>query len=296
MITAEDALSQTVKPRLVAANADCSKVDILRCIKTDDKKRQFLLAEDLDVLEREILRRGDIVLVTIDPITAYMGGKIDSHKTTEVRSLLGPLKDFAERTRVAVSAITHPPKGGGSAKAIDQFIGSQAFIAAARIGHQAVPEMRDENGVMKPTGRAFYTNAKPAPQHTRMPTLVYHIGSTIVGQDPNTNENISSPFIIWEDDASDLTPDQALAAAAGCSSPRAASQRRVQDFLKEMLAAGPIDARVAEELGTRRGITRDQLRTARSKLRVASRQKSGGGWEWIYEHDLQVDLGGDDAF
>ena len=91
-------------------------------------------------LEQLIKQIGNVGLVCIDPITAYMGGKVDSHKTTEVRSQLGPLKDFAESTNVAVSAITHPAKNAGP-RAIDHFIGSQAFVAAARIGHACFEEI-----------------------------------------------------------------------------------------------------------------------------------------------------------
>jgi putative DNA primase/helicase len=97
-------------------------------------KRQFLLAEDLNMLELAMKQIGNVGLICIDPITAYLGGKMDSHKATEVRSQLSPLRDFAESNNVAISAITHPPKAA-SARAIDHFIGSQAFIAAARVGH-----------------------------------------------------------------------------------------------------------------------------------------------------------------
>ncbi len=142
MVTAEDTLDQDVVPRLVAAGADLKRVFILKYIKTDPKtQRQFLLADDLEQLEKQVAQIGNVGLITIDPITAYMGGKIDSHKSTEVRSQLGPLKDFAERVNVAVSAITHPPKNA-SAKAIDHFIGSQAFVAAARTR----PRLRRGNG------------------------------------------------------------------------------------------------------------------------------------------------------
>jgi putative DNA primase/helicase len=86
MMTAEDALDQEVVPRLRAAGADFSRIHFLTCIKSDGKDRQFLLGEDLDVLEKAVEKVGEVALITIDPITAYMGGKIDSHKNTEVRS------------------------------------------------------------------------------------------------------------------------------------------------------------------------------------------------------------------
>src|SRR5450759_582030 len=148
MLTAEDVLDDEVVPRLLAANADLDRVHILRKIRKDGKELQFLLGEDLDMLERAVADIGEVGLITIDPITAYMGGKLDSHKTTEVRSQLGPLKDFAERLNIAVSTITHPPKSAGQ-KAIDHFIGSQAFIAAGRIGHLCIGEVeKNEHGIM----------------------------------------------------------------------------------------------------------------------------------------------------
>ena len=153
MLTAEDCLDQTIIPRLTAAKANLDRVFILKKIRKDDKERMFLLAEDVEILAKIIANVGDVGLVTIDPITAYMGGKVDSHRATDVRSQLGPLAELAERTDVAFSAITHPAKNAGQ-RAIDHFIGSQAFIAAARIGHLCIDEMdENENGRREPTGR-----------------------------------------------------------------------------------------------------------------------------------------------
>jgi AAA domain/Bifunctional DNA primase/polymerase, N-terminal len=198
MVTAEDTLDQEVVPRLIAAGANLKRVFILKYIRTDPKtKRQFLLAEDIEQLETEMENVGDVGLISIDPITAYMGGKVDSHKATEVRSQLGPLKDFAERNDVAISAITHPAKNAGH-KAIDHFIGSQAFVAAARIGHVCVEEMeQDDEGKTKmvPSGRILFANPKNNADK-RMATLAYKIASVSVGQDPNTSETILAPRII----------------------------------------------------------------------------------------------------
>jgi hypothetical protein len=160
MLTAEDCLDQTIVPRLIAAGADRDRVYILKKIRKDNKERMFLLNEDLEELERMIKDTGDVGLLTIDPITAYMGGKVDSHRATDVRGQLGPLADLAERMNVALSAITHPPKQS-THRAIDHFIGSQAFIAAARVGHMAIEEVdEDEHGHRNPTGRSLFANPK----------------------------------------------------------------------------------------------------------------------------------------
>ena len=142
MLTAEDCLDQILVPRLIAAGANLERVRILKKIRKDNKDRMFLLGEDLEVLAKAIADVGDVRLVTLDPITAYMGGKLDSHRATDVRSQLGPVAELAERVDIAFSAITHPAKSAGQ-RAIDHFIGSQAFIAAARIGHLCVEETEE---------------------------------------------------------------------------------------------------------------------------------------------------------
>lgn len=68
-----------------------------------------------------------------------MGG-IDAHKAVDVRTQLDPLQKLAERLNICVSVVTHPPKNAGQ-RALDQFIGSQAFIAVPRVGHLCVEEI-----------------------------------------------------------------------------------------------------------------------------------------------------------
>ena len=115
----------------------------------------FMLGEDLEQLEAAIKAVGDVTLVTIDPITAFMG-KVNSSSPTEVRNQLGPLAQLAERTEVAITTITHPPKQS-SQRSIDHFIGTQAFISAARIGHVCLPEMKVQDGGLIRTGRNLFT-------------------------------------------------------------------------------------------------------------------------------------------
>jgi hypothetical protein len=160
MLTAEDNTAHTVCPRLAAAGADLDRVSILNKIRKDNKNRMFMLQEDLDVLEDILRSNPNVGLVTIDPITAYLGGKLDSHRATDVRNQLGPLKDLAESSNVAFSAITHPAKRPGP-KALDHYIGSQAFIAAPRLGHIAIPEFEEgEDGKPRPTGRFLFATPK----------------------------------------------------------------------------------------------------------------------------------------
>ena len=195
MLTAEDTLDDTLVPRLIAAGADLTRVRFLKSIHKDDNDRMFLLGEDLDSLEDAIREVGEVGLVSIDPITAYLG-KINSHMATDVRAQLGPLKDFSERVGVGISAITHPPKNAGP-RALDQFIGSQAYIAAARLGHLCVEEFEQEAIGNRPTGRMLYTLAKHNPIKPGK-ALAYRIVDAIGGVDRRTTLDVKTSKIVWE--------------------------------------------------------------------------------------------------
>ena len=60
-------------PRLVAAGADLDLVEIIDAVRDEKGQRSFNLAADIDRLEKLIAKFGDVDLVTIDPISAYLG-------------------------------------------------------------------------------------------------------------------------------------------------------------------------------------------------------------------------------
>jgi hypothetical protein len=272
MLTAEDCLDQTIVPRLMAAGANCDRVFILRKIRKDNKERMFLLSEDIDELEQMITQIGDVRLITIDPITAYMGHKLDSHRATDVRGQLGPLADLAERTDVALSAITHPPKHT-SQRAIDHFIGSQAFIAAARIGHLAIEEMEeDEHGNRLPTGRSLFTNPKNNVSR-KMSTLAYRI------VEKPLDSGIKAACVNWEEIV-DITADQAIAATAPSKNKDTSG---IQVFLFTILANGPVAVKLIEERASAHGFSKHQLDRAKRKIGIGTFREKGkfdGGWFW----------------
>jgi hypothetical protein len=279
MVTAEDALDQTVVPRLVAAGTDLARVFFLRKIRRDDKKRTFLLGEDIELLEQLIGDVGNVGLVTLDPITAFMG-KVDSHRATDVRGQLGPLADLAETTNTAFSCVTHPAKNA-SQKAIDHFIGSQAFIAAGRVGHLCVLEMeKDEDGEMVETGRRLFAHAKHS-NSVRMATLAYTISEIAVGKD-ETGTVICSTHVVWGEAQENLSADQAIAAmSGGGKSKERGPNARV--FLETILANGQMPVKKVEEHAATRGISERQLRRAREALGVwTKRDRFGPGGQQFW--------------
>ena len=87
--TAEDGLSDTIKPRLVAAGADCARVMVI-----DDSDRVLTL--DDDRLEQAIEQTG-ARLVVLDPIQGYIGASVDMHRANEIRPLMYRIAKLAEK-------------------------------------------------------------------------------------------------------------------------------------------------------------------------------------------------------
>jgi len=107
ILSAEDGLADTVRPRLDAAQGDPARVLALTT-KYDGGvgAEKLTLPEDTRLIARGI-DRVEAELVTIDPLVAFFGRKTDSHRDQDVRRVL------AEWTGVAVVVIRHLNKKVG---------------------------------------------------------------------------------------------------------------------------------------------------------------------------------------
>jgi hypothetical protein len=146
LLTAEDDLSDTVRPRLDVARADVERVVALEAVKETDetgrtRRRAVSLQADVERIEEVLDTLHSPRAVIVDPISAYLGA-VDSHHNAEVRAVLSPLADLAQRRRLAVLAISHLRKSGG--KAVYRTMGSLAFTAAARAVFGVVLDPDDE--------------------------------------------------------------------------------------------------------------------------------------------------------
>lgn len=121
--TAEDGLSDTIKPRLLAGNAECSQIKVI------DESEAALSMLDSRV-EQAIIETGAKAII-LDPMQAYIGAKTDINKANEVRSVLSQLGRIAEDYGCAVILVGHLNKSRGS-KANYRGLGSIDFEAAAR--------------------------------------------------------------------------------------------------------------------------------------------------------------------
>jgi hypothetical protein len=263
-ICSEDDIGDTIRPRLEAAGADLTMVHVLLSTFTKDGKRKtFNLQNDLDVLARACARVGNVALVCFDALTSYMG-KIDNASTTDVRAVLEPVGDFAKELGVAVLGITHPPKAH-QANALHSFTGSLAYVAAARFVFCVTEEVGTDRKLLL----SAKNNLGPLP-----PGIGYTIGTQLV------SNGIIAPHVIWDDAPVDMTANEALAAASAALKDGGAVER-AKDFLRGLLASGPVDANEGEEAAKAHGISARTLDRARSALGVkANKDGYQGAWCW----------------
>ena len=275
--TAEDDIEDTVIPRLVAAGADLERVHIVGMAKNPDgAPRMFNLATDLELLRRKIAEVGDVVLVIIDPMSAYVGvGKLNNSSTTDVRGMLAPLTKLAEETKISIIGIMHFNKKADVTNAMLRIADSLAYVAAARHVYVVVDDPENEKARLFVKAKNNLAPDKHA--------LRFMVGTRMVGHDPETNEEIWAPHVVWDSKHVEVTATEAMEAADGGGTKRAA-QREAEEFLRSTLANGPVPAKQIEEEAEARDISVvGALRRAKRKLGVRVRKEGGrvdGGWVW----------------
>ena len=121
--TAEDGMGDTIKPRLVEAGADLSRVMVI-----DDSEEVLTLSDDR--IEKAV-RQNHVRLVIIDPVQAFIGADVDMNRANEVRPVFRKLGMIAEKTSCAIVLICHLNKSSGT-QSTYRGLGSIDIMAAVR--------------------------------------------------------------------------------------------------------------------------------------------------------------------
>ena len=136
ILSAEDGLADTARPRLDAAGGDPNKVHALEAAIIVDAdgnqvERSITLA-DIDRLHRAI-EHFDAKLVIVDVLMAYLPDGRDSHRDQDIRSIFAPLARIAADTGCTILVLRHLNKGRGG-NPLYRGGGSIAIVGAARVG------------------------------------------------------------------------------------------------------------------------------------------------------------------
>jgi hypothetical protein len=272
LLSAEDDIGDTIRPRLEAAGADLSRCwvlpDITPHVSAEEKPqppRPPELPADLDALEG-MVKDKDAALVVIDPLMAFLSSQIDSHKDQDVRKVLAPLGYMASRTGAAVVVVRHMNKGQGSA--LYRGSGSIGIVGAARAGLLVAPDPDDEGRRVLAVSKS---NLGP-----KASSLAYKIIE---------DERYKVARVVWDGASKHTASDLVRARVDGDEAPALAEAVRV---LKEILADGPLPAGNVKRMAATAGVAERTLQRARHALGVSARRQGfgpGTHYEWTMPAD-----------
>lgn len=268
-VCAEDSAEDTIVPRLKQHGADLLAVQILSGVswraENGDRKEVVFTLHNLAALE-EAIERVKPILILIDPIGSFLGGKTDAHRDNEVRAVLAPLARLAEKYDAAVLIVAHRPKAGGT-RADDLVIGSRAFTALARSVLHLIADVDDPDRKLLTAGK------------NNLGRKAVGLAFRIVGDEPGKIE--------WEEGPVEMTADEALAMeTAGkhrrAPGPEPRERDAACDFLRKLLSAGGMDLKAIRERAAQAELNWRTVQRAAEEMGIERiRPAFGKGGRWI---------------
>ncbi len=149
ILCAEDTPEHVIVPRLLAAGADLSRVELVPGTWS---------AEAVEALGATIRRMGDVGYLHVDAIMNAMGGDTDTGRDNAIRALLNPLAELAARLGFAVTLGRHLAKAAYE-KALYAGLASIGFNAVARSALLAGPNP-DDPKAGRPNGERLLAHVK----------------------------------------------------------------------------------------------------------------------------------------
>jgi putative DNA primase/helicase len=259
----EDDAARTIRPRLEAAGAILNKVHIVQGVaKEDEEVEPFQLDYDVASLRSRAEQLGDVRLIIIDPPNAYISGKSDTHKDSDVRKLLAPLQSLANDTGALILLVAHLNKRNDTS-AQQKFNGSTAWVAVSRVAY-IVTEDEDE-------GIRYMVPVKNNIGDDRM-GFTYEIQEKLISSE---NGEIKTSSIKWLS-KTDRRADEIL-------NKKRKNQEtvieQVCEFMQEELLKGPKDANEVLEKARSIGFSDSTINRAKKTLNIES-TKEGKIWKW----------------
>lgn len=263
LMSSEDGVADTLRPRIDAAGGDPSRIHLLSFVRREGKKFFPSLSRDMDVIERKAKETG-AALLGIDPFMGFLGVK-DAHKDADVKEALGPFAQMLDRLRLAAIGIRHLNKSQ-VASSLYRGGGSIGIIGSARSAFLFAADPDDENRRIVAATKANLC-AKP-------PSLAFSIKGH-----PN-----GSARAIWEPRTNEHRADALLKSAIDTQGSKRAGTE-AGEWLAGALKDGPVHVKDLEDECRAKGIAFSTVRDVRERLgvvieRETKGKKGRGAWFW----------------
>ncbi len=259
----EDNPADTIVPRLIAAGADRHRVHILSG-RADEAGAilPFDPATDVPLLAERLADMSGASLLILDPIVSAVAG--DAHRANDVRRDLQALVDMANAHRCAVLGITHVGKHTQGKNPAERVLGSQAFVALARM---VLIAGKDEAAERRILARA---KSNIAPDD----------GGVSYTLEVVENDGIHASRVVWGD-LIDGTAREILGDVEQQDDEVRTERTEATEFLQGLLADGPLSSKQIRKDADEAGFAWRTMHRAADALKVEKR-KIGmkEGWQW----------------
>ena len=250
LLSAEDGLADTVRPRLDAAGADVTQVHAVEGLPMVGQDGEITLRPptlaDVHALELAVIDTA-ARLIIVDVVMAYLPSGTDSHRDQDVRAVLGRLSGLADRTGCSVLLLRHLNKAAGR-DPLYRGGGSIGIVGAARSGLLVAADPDDpERRVLA----SVKSNLGPAPESLAYRLVSADLGVARVRWEGSTGHTAADLLRPRDND------DEAES--------RTEAEKWLGDYL---LAAGAATSKDAKRDAAKDGIAERTLHRARQKLGV----------------------------
>jgi hypothetical protein len=245
----EDGADNAIRSRLQALGADMSRVFVVD--RGDDELVAF--PDDTQALV-DLVTQVDARLVVLDPIVSFLGAGVNVNNEQSVRRALRPVRQLARQHAFVPLMVRHLNKYGGR-HGLYRGSGALGFLGVSRAGWLFGRDPQDPTRCVLAEQK---NNLGPA-----QPSLAYTI----------TSRKDGLPHVSWAGPCSWTTRDLLAAATRG---PAPVARSRAEDFLTEILKAGPCTPRAVWEAAQAQGFSLATLRRAKHDLHIRVLRRAEG--------------------
>jgi AAA domain len=265
LITYEDGLADTIRPRLEAAGGDAARVHAIQSIPCGDgTSRLPAIPDDVQAIATEVAK-AKAAMVIVDPLMAALSGRVDSAKDQHIRRALTPLAAMAEQLDVAVVCVRHLNKGGATSgpTALYRGGGSIGISGAARSVLLVARDPDDPDARILASVKMNLAAAPPAIGFALVPAV----------GDPDV------ALVVWKGE-SQRTADELVQVAE--SRQERSRLDEACDFLRDVLSDGPRLVTLVEKEAREAGLAPATLRRAKDALGVVARKSTLADGKWVW--------------
>ncbi|MCA9054778.1 MAG: AAA family ATPase [Planctomycetaceae bacterium] len=257
LITGEDGVSDTIRPRCEAAGADLSRVLHKATVALPEGGTRMLdLSRDIDIIRRIHQNHPDLLAVVVDPVSAFFGTG-NPNRDTDVRAVMEPLAQLAEELEIAILIVAHINKGT-QASAQHRVCGSTGFVNVVR--------------------KAWFVGPDPDnPDRRLFVWLKGNVGRRVPGLAFTIDDDgeAEQSRVVWDDERVEMSVEQLLAPITPTARKPAKPRDEVRQWIGKALVDGPRPSAEFDEEWKAAGFSESTVRRVGKQMGLRRHRPAG---------------------